>query len=93
MEHTCTATQTSQITSIHQVDARCLLPYTQLSYLSGLNMLEHAYNVAQTGHAIQILRIQLTLHQLDARYLQYHTTWSNILESAGIHLVRPLQNV
>ena len=73
MEHTCTATQTSQITSIHQVDARCLLPYTQLSYLSGLNMLEHVYNVAQTGHAIQILRIHPTLHQLDARYLQYHT--------------------
>ena len=93
MEHTCTATQTSQKTSIHQVDARCLLSYTQLSYLSGLNMLEHAYYVAQTGHAIQILRIHPTLHQLDARYLQYHTTGSNILESAGIHLVRPLQNV
>jgi hypothetical protein len=72
MEHTCTATQTSQITSIHQVDARCLLPYTQLSYLSGLNMLEHAYNVAETGHAYnaaQILYVHPTLHQLDARCL------------------------
>jgi len=73
MEHTCTATQTSQITSIHQVDARCLLPYTQLSYLSGLNMLEHAYNVAQTGHAYISL---LMLH----RYLESTQLYINLMQ-------------